>query len=107
MEFKINRFSTEWSLLWLIKAYRILLLAILISFPGFLHAQNSEIKFRNPKLQLSDNNVHVIFQDFKGFMWFGTESGLNRYDGINMNVYEKEYSNSNSLSLLINRRRLL
>ncbi len=30
---------------------------------------------------LSQNNVQSILQDSKGYMWFATESGLNRYDG--------------------------
>ena len=30
---------------------------------------------------LSNNSVNCILQDRKGFMWFGTNDGLNRYDG--------------------------
>lgn len=30
---------------------------------------------------LSNNNVLCILQDKKGFMWFGTRDGLNRFDG--------------------------
>lgn len=30
---------------------------------------------------LSHNNVKCVFQDSKGFLWIGTNSGLNRYDG--------------------------
>lgn len=36
---------------------------------------------------LSENNVKSIVQDFRGFMWFGTKNGLNRYDGVNFKHY--------------------
>ncbi|MBO9661222.1 MAG: hypothetical protein J7527_20525, partial [Chitinophagaceae bacterium] len=29
---------------------------------------------------LSNNSVRCIFQDHRGFIWFGTYDGLNRYD---------------------------
>src|SRR5690242_19907291 len=36
---------------------------------------------------LSDGRVSAIAQDKYGFMWIGTASGLNRYDGYNIRVY--------------------
>lgn len=36
---------------------------------------------------LSNNQVNTIFKDSEGFMWFGTASGLNRYDGYNIRIY--------------------
>ncbi|MCP4155421.1 MAG: response regulator [bacterium] len=47
---------------------------------------------------LSQSTVVSIFQDSRGFLWFGTESGLNRYDGYNFIVYKPETGNPNSLS---------
>ncbi len=41
---------------------------------------------------LSQNTVNQILQDRKGFMWFGTKDGLNRYDGLSFSVYKKENS---------------
>ena len=41
---------------------------------------------------LSQNTVCQILQDRKGFMWFGTKEGLNRYDGASFHVYKKENS---------------
>ncbi len=43
------------------------------------------------------NAVRCIFKDHKGFMWFGTESGLVRYDGINFYVYENVTGSATSL----------
>lgn len=36
---------------------------------------------------LSQNDVNCIIQDKQGFMWFGTNDGLNRYDGYQFSVY--------------------
>lgn len=39
---------------------------------------------------LSQNSVFCITQDSKGFMWFGTKDGLNRYDGYSFKTYRRE-----------------
>jgi ligand-binding sensor domain-containing protein/signal transduction histidine kinase len=47
---------------------------------------------------LSQSSVQVIFQDSRGFLWFGTEDGLNRYDGYSFKIYKPDPDVSNSLS---------
>jgi signal transduction histidine kinase/ligand-binding sensor domain-containing protein/CheY-like chemotaxis protein len=47
---------------------------------------------------LSNNQVFGIVQDQHGFMWFGSASGLNRYDGAGTKVYSHDPKNLNSLS---------
>ncbi len=42
--------------------------------------------------------VSKIFEDSRGFMWFGTENGLNRYDGYNLKHFFYEPLDNNSLS---------
>lgn len=37
---------------------------------------------------LSQSTVRVIYQDRMGFMWFGTDIGINKYDGSNITVYK-------------------
>lgn len=63
------------------------------------HAQSSDI-FRNLKTQsgLSHNTVTAIIQDEKGFMWFGTEDGLNRYNGYTVDVFKHDPSDSGTIS---------
>lgn len=39
---------------------------------------------------LSHNMVRCIAQDRRGFMWFGTADGLNRFDGMSFRVYDSE-----------------
>lgn len=46
----------------------------------FSHLDNSD--------GLSNNQVECIFKDSRGFIWFGTNSGLNRYDGQNFKIYK-------------------
>ena len=47
---------------------------------------------------LSQSAVYCILQDKKGFMWFGTQEGLNRFDGYEMKVYKHDPKDINSLS---------
>jgi len=47
---------------------------------------------------LSQSVVLCILQDSKGFMWFGTEDGLNKYDAYKFTVYKHEPDNPNSLT---------
>ena len=47
---------------------------------------------------LSNNNVHCIYQDRYGYMWFGTEDGLNKYDGYDITVFKKIKNDSTSIS---------
>ncbi len=47
---------------------------------------------------LSQASVKCILQDSKGYMWFGTGDGLNRYDGYEMKIFRNNPSDTNSLS---------
>ena len=46
---------------------------------------------------LSQSTVMTVLQDSQGFMWFGTEAGLNRYDGRVVTVYRHDIHDSHSL----------
>lgn len=48
--------------------------------------------------QLSQQNINVIYQDSLGFIWFGTQEGLNRYDGYNIEVFTQRLGDKSSLS---------
>lgn len=47
---------------------------------------------------LSQNYVYAILQDWRGFMWFGTEDGLNMYDGYEVKVFKPDPDNPRSIS---------
>jgi ligand-binding sensor domain-containing protein len=46
---------------------------------------------------LSNTNVNCILQDHIGFMWFGTNDGLNRYDGYSFTVFRTSTKDTNSI----------
>lgn len=46
---------------------------------------------------LSNNSVRCVYQDNKGFIWFGTYDGLNRYDGTEFKIFRNRISDSTSL----------
>ncbi|MBK8568103.1 MAG: hypothetical protein IPN76_33540 [Saprospiraceae bacterium] len=46
---------------------------------------------------LCSNFISCIFQDSRGFLWVGTDDGLNRYDGYQFKQYRHEESNPQSL----------
>ncbi len=47
---------------------------------------------------ISQSEIYVFLEDSKGFMWFGTVDGLNKYDGYNIEIFNTERNNPNSLS---------
>ncbi len=71
---------------------------------AFVPAENPayrrNIRFEHFSLEegLSQSAVNVILQDRKGFLWVGTQDGLNRYDGYGFKVYRPDADNKNSLS---------
>src|SRR5687768_4523462 len=77
-------------------------LVLLTALPGLMtiHAQQSKLKFRHINMDkgLSNSTIECIFQDSRGFIWFGTRDGLNRYDGYSMTVYKHIPSDTTSIS---------
>ena len=47
---------------------------------------------------LSDQRVQALAQDRAGFMWFGTNNGLNRYDGYTVVAYRNDPTDAHSIS---------
>jgi signal transduction histidine kinase/ligand-binding sensor domain-containing protein len=67
---------------------------------GIRAASAQRIEFRQLTLEdgLSQSTINCIVQDSRGFMWFGTQDGLNRYDGYQFRVYEHKPDAPHSLS---------
>lgn len=75
-----------------------LILALML--PVNLSAQQQHVRFEHISLEhgLSQSIVRTIFQDSKGFLWFGSQDGLNKYDGYEFTVYKYDPFDSTSLS---------
>ena len=77
------------------------LLMLLVVLPSLetVVAQSEYTRFKRLTIGegLSLSSVYCIHQDEKGFMWFGTEDGLNKYDGEQFKIYYPESNNPNSL----------
>ncbi len=71
-----------------------------LSWVGPALFAQSDVKFKRISLEdgLSQSVIGAILQDRKGFLWFGTQDGLNRYDGYGFTVYEHDPANPSSLS---------
>ena len=57
------------------------------------------INFKNITIEdgLSQSTVETMIQDSKGYLWFGTNDGLNRYNGYEFKVYKNNKNSENSL----------
>lgn len=80
------------------KYYSVLGLILCLISPD-VEAQYQNLKFESYSTieGLSSSTCTDIFQDSKGFMWFGTIDGLNKFDGYQFTIYRPEYGKSNSL----------
>ncbi len=78
----------------------IALLACFIVLLHDAHGQTTDLKFDHVTVEqgLSQDIVNAIVQDSQGFMWFGTEDGLNRYDGHSIKVYKHNPLDSASIT---------
>ncbi len=61
---------------------------------------DTDIHFKRFSIEegLLQYRINSILQDTKGFMWFGTNDGLNKYDGYNFYTYKHEPGAANTLS---------
>jgi signal transduction histidine kinase/ligand-binding sensor domain-containing protein/DNA-binding response OmpR family regulator len=78
---------------------RFLILMGLLLFSFSLFSQKGHYNFSKLDVYdgLSHSHVNAILKDPEGFLWFGTMSGLNRYDGYSFKIFNKKHNDSTSL----------
>lgn len=85
----------------MVAVLRFVLIGILLGFMIPAGAQSLDDSYRFDQIGvregLSHSNVFGVVQDSKGFLWFTTQSGLNRFDGYQIKVFENISGDPHSL----------
>ncbi|MBI4751073.1 MAG: protein kinase [Acidobacteria bacterium] len=76
------------------------LAAALVSIQFQVSAQPHQLRFGSIGLEqgLSQSSVMSLLQDHKGFLWVGTQDGLNRFDGLDFKIYRNHPQDPTSLA---------
>ena len=77
----------------------VLIYIICVFFPaaGAYGARSYQFRHLSDELKLSSKLINAIYQDDKGFIYFGTASGLDRYDGYSVRSFTRDDSDSTAL----------
>jgi ligand-binding sensor domain-containing protein len=70
----------------------------ILSILPLLAGAQPVFKNLNNENGLSNNTVLTILQDRKGFMWFGTDDGLNKYDGHTFRIFKPDFKSKRGIS---------
>lgn len=85
----------------MIPGMRSLLFAFLLIITNITFGFSQQVRINlttlNSSNPISQNTIQVIFKDSYGFMWFGTQDGLNKFDGYQLQVYKHNERNPNTL----------
>lgn len=68
-----------------------------IFIPAKLPAQTRRFANISSAQGLSQNTVNCVLQDSEGLMWFGTQNGLNCWDGYSFKIYRFSRNDTNSI----------
>lgn len=80
------------------RTLKLLILPILLFSRIVFSQSNYKINQITTEDGLINNTVSCVYQDSRGFIWIGSNAGLQRYDGINFINYREKSSDPNSLS---------
>ncbi|MBN2009011.1 response regulator [candidate division KSB1 bacterium] len=76
------------------------IIALIVGVQNQVFSAYENIKFEHITNEdgLSNSGITSIIQDSKGFMWFGTFEGLNRFDGYSFKQYKYDPNNPNGIT---------
>lgn len=80
--------------------FKVIACFYLVFLSFILNAQESPYHFEHLTVNdgLSQSHVQYILQDSKGYMWFATRDGLNKWDGCDFKIYRNDANDTNSIS---------
>lgn len=70
----------------------LLLLTLIFCYVPFFGQLNFSFTHYTSDNGLSQNSVTAVLKDSKGYLWFGTRDGLNRFDGYNFTNYNSQFN---------------
>jgi signal transduction histidine kinase/ligand-binding sensor domain-containing protein/DNA-binding response OmpR family regulator len=73
------------------------LVLVILSLSAFTQSTHYNFSKLDTYTGLSNNQVNAILKDRDGFLWLGTMSGLNRYDGYSFRIFRNRPNDSSSL----------
>ena len=78
-----------------------IIIAVVFSVQSAWGGEQERLRFERISTEhgLSQASISSILQDRRGFLWFGTMDGLNRYDGYSFTVYKHDPEDENSLCM--------
>jgi len=77
-----------------------IIIFLLLSLISIVNSQQKRLQFKHLTTDngLSQSWIHSVIQDKYGFMWMGSEDGLNRYDGNSFRIYKNNFRDPYSIS---------
>ena len=73
---------------------------LIVFYSSNFFSQNSNLRFQRLTLKegLSQSSANSIMQDHLGLIWLGTQDGLNRFDGYDVEVFKHQIKQPKTLS---------
>ena len=80
--------------------WKYVFMIVLFSLPHLILGQDLTVRFKpyTMEQQMSQNSVYTMIQDADGFLWLGTQDGLNRFDGYTFKQFHYAVDDTMSLA---------